>query len=192
MSLHPTRRDFLALGGASAITVWLGTDPRAFKRALDATRSAAEGHPVQFEVLTAEQAEDLEAIAAQIIPSDDDVPGAREAKAIVFIDRSLASFASGQLDQILEGLAELNGRVVARGGEATRFAQLRADDQVTLLIEIEDTPFFWRVRSSTLVGTFAHPNWGGNHEGTGYEILGFDPRFIWQPPFGEYDAEVRG
>ncbi len=29
-----------------------------------------------------------------------------------------------------------------------------------------------------------------NFEGAGYKILGFEPRFVWQPPFGDYDAEV--
>ena len=35
---------------------------------------------------------------------------------------------------------------------------------------------------------FADPSWGGNREQAGWKLLGFDPRGIWQPPFGAYDA----
>lgn len=44
-----------------------------------------------LEVLTAEEAETLEAICDALIPSDEHGPGAKEARAIHYIDRSLAS-----------------------------------------------------------------------------------------------------
>src|SRR5262245_36499531 len=43
--------------------------------------------------LTAAEAADIEAVAAQIIPTDDS-PGAREAGVVYFIDRALATFFS--------------------------------------------------------------------------------------------------
>ena len=46
----------------------------------------------KLEVLTAEQARQVEAIACQIIPTDD-LPGAREAGVVYFIDRALKTFA---------------------------------------------------------------------------------------------------
>ena len=189
MTHETSRRDFLALGGSAAAAVWLG-DPDSLRRALEAARRVAQGDPVQYEVLTPEQAEDLEAVSAQIIPSDDDLPGAREARVIVFLDRALNSHASGQRESLLHGLAELNTQVAAGATGATRFSALTNDQQVELLQEVEDTPFFRQMRFLTVVGTFAHQNWGGNYEGAGYRILGFEPRFLWQPPFGEYDAEV--
>ena len=48
----------------------------------------------KFDFFTPEEAVEVEAIAARIIPTDD-TPGAREAGVIYFIDRSLVTFASG-------------------------------------------------------------------------------------------------
>lgn len=157
-----------------------------------AAREAEQGEPVRYDVLTANQAADLEAIAAQIIPTDDDLPGAKEARAVVFIDRALATFQAGQKDSLIEGLDDLNGRALERWPGAGRFAELSASRQHELLVEIEQAPFFQQVLFGTLVGTFAHPQWGGNYEGAGWQILGFEPRFVWQPPFGDYDAEEMG
>ena len=184
-----SRREFLAATGALAAG-WLGTDPRAFMQAMAAARTVEQGEPVRYDVLTLDQAADLEAITAQIIPTDDDLPGAKEARAVVFIDRALATFQAGQKESLIEGLDDLNGRAAVRWPGAGRFAELSPSRQHELLVEIEKTPFFQQVRFGTLVGTFAHPQWGGNYEGAGYKILGFEPRFVWQPPFGEYDAEV--
>ena len=190
MNHETSRRDFLALGGGALTAVWLGSDPKSFHRAMVAARKAAEGRQIDWEVFTVEQAADVEAITAQIIPSDAQLPGAREARAVVFIDRSLSSHASGSRDLVLDGLAELNAQVASGGSGASRFAELDGGQQIALLREIEDTPFFGQMSFSTIIGTFGHPSWEGNFEGAGYKILDFEPRFLWQPPFGEYDAEV--
>ncbi len=188
---YASRREFLAATGTMA-GLWLGTDPDAFFSALEASRAASRGEQVVYEVLTAAQAADLDAIAAQIIPSDDDLPGAREARAVVFIDRALSGFMAGQKDFLLEGLDDLNGTVTERWPASGRFAGLTEEQQHGLLTEIEDEPFFGAVRFGVLTGMFAHPDWGGNYEGAGWKLLGFEPRFAWQPPFGEYDAEEMG
>lgn len=189
MPRETSRRDFLALGSSAAAAMWLG-DPQSVQRALEAAQRAAQGGPVQYEVLTPEQAEDLDAVSAQIIPSDDELPGAHEARVVVFLDRALNSHASDQRESLLGGLAELNTQVVQGTTGATRFSDLTSDQQVAMLHGVEETEFFRQMQFLTVVGTFAHPNWGGNYEGAGYKILGFEPRFVWQPPFGEYDAEV--
>ena len=51
-------------------------------------------------------AREIEALAAQIIPSTDG-PGAHEAGVVYFIDRALKSFAADTLDQYRAGMAEL-------------------------------------------------------------------------------------
>ncbi len=172
----------MAATGALA-AAWIGTDSAAFAAALRATRIAQSGTPVEWEALTPEQAEDLDAMAAHIIPTDD-LPGAREARAVVFIDRALATFQSGQKQSIVDGLLDLNRRAGAR------FSTVPESRQLELLQQIEETQFFGRVRSGVVTGMFANPAWGGNMDGAGWKVLGFEPRYIWRPPFGAYDAEV--
>ena len=65
-------------------------------------------HAVQtkpgFSVLTPEMASKIEALTSAIIPSDDG-PGAREAGVVYFIDRALATFDAGKLEEYRAGLA---------------------------------------------------------------------------------------
>jgi gluconate 2-dehydrogenase gamma chain len=177
-----SRRQFLGLTGAAA-AAWLGTDPMAFWDAVSAARRASTGGPVQFDVFTAEQAEDLDALAEQILPADD-LPGAHDARVVVYIDRALGSFQSQMKDPIIDGVADLN----RRGG--ARYSTLSDARQKELVTEIEETPFFSQIRIAVLVGMVANPAWGGNYDEAGWRMLGFVPRFRWRPPFGDYDAEV--
>ncbi len=188
--IGPNRREFLASTGVLAAS-WLGTDREAWFRALEAQRAAARGEQVAYEVLTAEQAADFDAIAAQIIPSDDELPGAREARVIVFIDRALGDYMAGQAEALLDDLDDLNRQVSERWG-TERFSELNDERQIELLQEIENGGFFQQVRAAVLIGMFAHPDHGGNYDGAGWGLLGFEPRYFWRPPFGEYDAEVTG
>jgi len=62
--------------------------PGILAAAEHAHQAANAKTPVKFQVLTAAQAKDVEAIAAQIVPSDE-LPGAREAGVVYFIDQAL-------------------------------------------------------------------------------------------------------
>lgn len=165
------RRAFLQAGALSGFAFV------ACDRAPDAPATGAVPLP------PAERA-DLEAIAARILPSDDGTTGATEAGVIVFIERMLTTVYIDRRPLIDEGLADLTRRA---GGS---FAALPADRQDTLLREIEKTPFFDALRYLTICGMFGDPSWGGNRERAGWKLLGFDPRAIWQPPFGAYDAVI--
>ena len=57
---------------------------------------------------------------------------------------------------------------------------------------VEQTPFFERMRLLTLVGMFAMPKYGGNRDGIGWKLLGFQDQHIFQPPFGYYDRDYPG
>ena len=83
-----SRRQFLAASGAAAAAVWVAAEARDL---LAAGMHAAQA--TRFEVLSPADAADLEAATAQIIPTDA-TPGAREARVIYFIDKSLATFAT--------------------------------------------------------------------------------------------------
>jgi gluconate 2-dehydrogenase gamma chain len=184
------RRAFLGASCAALASAWLAADPAKLRVSLaHAARARSNPAADAFQVFTPEQAGDVEAIAAQIVPTDD-LPGAREAGALYFIDHSLATWAAEQRAPFLRGLEKLNQEVRRRRPEAARFAALSSDTQVELLRAVEPTPFFQMARFFTIAGTFANGSWGGNHDKVGWRILGFEDRFAWEPPFGDYDAEA--
>ena len=187
-----SRRAFIAASAAAAGSIWLAASPGQLRASLDhARRALREGSQQPFEVLTTEQASDIDAIASQIIPTDD-LPGAHEAGAVHFIDHSLTTFAQDQREQMLSGLAAFNTLVTQAHPEATHFAQLTALQQLEFLRGHDGTPFFQQMRGAVLVAVFSNPIWGGNQGKAGWRILGFDDRGVWQPPFGWYDARVNG
>ena len=182
------RRAFLAASCSALASAWLAADPDELRASLAYARERAAAPGPSWDFLTPDQAADVDAIAAQIIPTDD-LPGAREAGAVHFVDHSLATWAHGQRDQCASGLDELNREARHRWPGAGRFASLSSERQIELLHAVEQTPFFQTMRFMTIAGTFADPSWGGNHDKIGWRILGFEDRYVWQPPFGDYDAD---
>src|SRR2546425_3001686 len=154
-----------------------------------AARAPRSTAPLPWDVLTPEQAADLDAIAAQIFPTDD-TPGAREARVVNFMARSLATWAAQQREPLIHGLDELNGEVERRWPGTKRFGNLAPEHQLELLGSQEQTPFFQQMRFATLVGMFSLPSYGGNADKAGWRVIGFEDRYAWQPPFGDYDAEA--
>lgn len=184
-----TRRDFLWTGASGVSAAWLATAlPAIASAACDAADRAREGGPPR--VLTPEEAVELEAIAARIIPGDASDPGAREAGVVHFIDRAFETFMAGGEADAREGLAALERRAREAYPEAERFSELTPDRQDELLREIESEPFFARMRFLTVVGMFAMPSYGGNRDESGWRLLGFVNRGSWGPPFGHYDEEA--
>jgi len=187
-----SRRDFLAASAAALASLWLTADPREVQASLrHAAHAMGSPQPLAFQVFSPEEAADVEAIAAQIIPTDDS-PGAREAKVVYFIDHSLANWASATKGDFSKGLAELNAEVEKRWPGTGRFAKLASARQIELLTDWEKQkkPFFESARSATLSGMFSNPSYGGNADKIGWNLLGFEDRFAWQPPFGSYDADL--
>ncbi len=187
-----SRRAFLAASAAAAGGIWLAASPEELKASLDHARRAVQRDAQQpFEVLTSDQAADIDAIASQIIPTDD-LPGAHEAGAVHFIDHSFTTFAQDQREQMLGGLAAYNTLVAQAHPEVTHFAQLAPAQQLEFLHGHDRTPFFQQLRGAVLVAVFSNPSWGGNRDKAGWRILGFEDRYAWQPPFGWYDARANG
>ncbi len=189
MSDQVTRRAFLAAAGAAG-AVWLAADPDLVQAAVaHARRQAAAPPPHRFDVLTPEQAADLEAVSMRIFPTDE-TPGAREAGVIHFIDRSLSTYAADQKGMMITGLGDLNTQVKAKWPGAARFSALTAVQQDEILKEIEKSPFFGAMRFVSAVGMFGNSSYGGNQGQVGWKLIGFESHGINQPPFGYYDAEV--
>lgn len=176
------RRAFLAFSGSAFAALFLAADAEEVRAALRYARTAAAASPTPaWDYLTIEQAADVIAITSQIIPSDGDGPGAREAGVVFFVDRALATWAADQREPFTKGLDELNSNA------GRRFARLSTEEQSRLLRDSEKTPFFQMMRTTTITGFLADPSLGGNKNKAGWKHIGFDDRFLWQPPFGDYD-----
>jgi gluconate 2-dehydrogenase gamma chain len=178
-----TRRAFLVDVGRAATATWLSLQLP--------TLAALEGctSPVTpYSGLTPAELRAMEAFAAQIIPSVQGAPGAVELGAVQFVDRALGEpfFAAG-VPVVRAGLADLDARARAFG-ERHGFASLDAEQQETLLREIEQGDFFKTARTLVLIGAFGDPSHGGNRDGAGWIMLGMDHRPSYTPPFGYYDA----
>ena len=141
-------------------------------------------------VLPAREARDLDALTALILPTDD-APGAREARSVDFITRGLSTFAQDQQPLFERGLADLAARAGARAGAGKTFADLDGETQLALAKELEGekSEFFEAVRVATIAGFLANPEYGGNVDKVGWKLIGFEDRFGWQAPFGDYDRD---
>src|SRR5215212_8948377 len=183
-----SRRDFLVrslsgVGAAWAVANYAGIeDAYAFVQ-----QSARSAQPATFAFFTPAQAADVEAMAAQIIPTDA-TPGAREARVIIFIDRILNTFEKGAQANYTKGLTELTAQTRQLYPSATAFSALTSDQQIKVLTAIEKTPFFNQVRTHTITGFFAAPIHGGNANKVGWKLVNYDDSLNHKPPFGYYDA----
>jgi gluconate 2-dehydrogenase gamma chain len=187
--IPPTRRQFLIGSLTGASSLWLATHWPAILAAHEHARQAAEsGQPAKFDFFSPQQAAEIEAMAAQIIPTDD-TPGAREARVIYFIDRALTTFDRNQQTLYIQGLNHLLAKTSELIPNAAKFSNLSTAQQVQVLSALEKTPFFAEVRLHTIMGFLANPEYGGNHDQIGWKLIGFTDEHSFQPPFGYYDQD---
>ncbi|MGI9250351.1 MAG: gluconate 2-dehydrogenase subunit 3 family protein [Pseudohongiellaceae bacterium] len=180
----PARRAFLRgmadAAKGSALVLTLPAILTACDQANEARRIDAP-----FINLTADEVTELRAIAARIMPTDD-TPGAEEAGVIYFMDKVLTD--PEQLATLQDGLANLQRQARRRhGGEA--FHLLNETQQDELLRDIETGTFFRTLRFLTMAGMFCLPEYGGNRELAGYQMLAFEARHAWTPPFGNFEGQ---
>jgi hypothetical protein len=174
--MSDSRRKFLLKSVSATSAAWLAANWPAQVAA--AEKAQAMG---AFTFFSRTQAADVDAMAAQIYPSDS-TPGAKEAQVIYFIDLALVTFAQDKQDIYAKGLADLTAKT---GGKP--FGSLPSDQQIALLTSIEKTPFFKTVRDHTIMGMFAAPQHGGNFRKVGWTQIGFDDSLNFRAPFGAYD-----
>jgi gluconate 2-dehydrogenase gamma chain len=162
---------------------WAGIlDAKAF-----AEQAGGEQRP-EFAFFTNEQAADVDAMASQIIPTDE-TPGAHEARCVYFIDCALTTFLRESQPTYTEGLKAVGAKTKEMFPDATSFATLTSSQQIQLLTAIEDSRFFTAVRTHTVLGMFASPAHGGNYNEVGWKLIGYEDTLNFQPPFGYYDAQ---
>jgi len=144
------------------------------------------------------EARTVDALAGRILPGDASDPGAREAGAVVYIDRALAGAYDYLQPLYQSGVRDLDQLSRERHGGA--FAELSEDRQDDVLSEldvvVETLPtehgaepeengdvrdprhgrlsyFFAVVREHVLQGTFCDPMYGGNRDTVGWKLVGF-------------------
>lgn len=174
----PGRRNLLkgaGLVGAAA----LGGSGRLIAQEPAPARN--EPPPVReaLEVLTAAEVETLEVICDCLIPSDENGPGAREARAAHYIDSALAGPDTDDLEAFRIGLAAIED--YARNVRGKPFAQLIRDRQDSILLALQQNKldgfmpsaagFFNLLRNHTINGTFCDPYYGGNRDFVGWDMI---------------------
>jgi gluconate 2-dehydrogenase gamma chain len=142
---------------------------------------AATAQLEALETLTAAEADTLEAIVARLIPSDENGPGATEARAAHYIDRALSGPLRSSREAYAAGLAGIDAFAQSKKGAV--FARLAPSDQDAVLTDMERNvatgfvpnaaSFFNLVRAHTIQGTFCDPYYGGNANFVGWDLIGF-------------------
>ena len=181
-----SRRQFVIRSLSGIGSAWLTLHWPAILAARDHAHAGAQ---VALQFLSSEQAIEIEAAAARIIPSDE-TPGAREARVVYFIDRALVTFERDKQPAYTRGLTDLENKTRSLFPQADKFSNLSQAQQVQLLAAIEQTEFFELLRVHTIIGFLARPEYGGNHGEVGWKLIGFENKGVYSPPFGYYDAEI--
>ncbi len=185
-----SRRDLLRTASAvGAAAVAGGGEAAAQAPAAAATPAAAAAAAARpreaYETLTAREADMLEAIVARLIPSDANGPGAIEARAAHYIDRSLAGALHAEIDAYRAGFAAFDR--YCRMSRGKPFVELPPGDQDSVLIDVESgaatgtgagfagssAAFFTMVKQHTWQGMFGDPYYGGNADFVGWDLLGY-------------------
>ena len=182
-----SRRELLKragfVGAAAAVPVGVFAPALAAAPAPAAPAPSAAAAPAResLETLTAAEADTLEAIVARLIPTDENGPGAAEARAAHYIDRALAGALASSRKAYSAGLVAVD--TYAQASKGAPFAKLAARDQDAVLTDMErnvatgftpnSSTFFNLVRAHTLQGMFCDPYYGGNANFVGWDLIGY-------------------
>jgi len=207
-SSSSARRDFLQLLSGTFGAAWVTANWPALVSAAEHAHQAVKSGKTALEVLTQEQARELDALTACIIPTDA-TPGAREAGVLYFIDHALKTFASDCVPNYERGLKEVQNLTAELFPGVTRFSaaaeeqklkvltHLSADSEKEMSSQRRHTPsdtgdFFKTLRLHTVMGFLVDPEGGGNRDFVGWKTIGRDPAHSFSPPFGFYDKDYPG
>jgi gluconate 2-dehydrogenase gamma chain len=201
------RRAFLVRAGAGFSAAWVTANwPALLSAAKHAHHAAQAAKPPKLEFLTPEQAIEIDAISSRIIPTDD-LPGAREAGVVYFIDRGLATFAADDQKTYREGLPELQARVNEMFPGLQKFSAATPEQQDEILHSFDENAkpsrrpfrarpgaqnFFETLREHTIAGFLIDPDYAGNDSGSGWKVIGREREHAFQAPFGYYDKDYPG
>jgi gluconate 2-dehydrogenase gamma chain len=155
-----------------------------------ATAAEAQGGTT-LRFFSANEAITIDALVAQIIPTDE-TPGAREMGVLRFIDYALAGFLSPLAPTFRTRLADFEANCRAAHAGVHEFAALTIEQQIAWLREVEHTPFFESLQQLTVLGALTMPQYGGNRNGLGWQLIGFKDLHAFTSPYGYYDRDYPG
>jgi gluconate 2-dehydrogenase gamma chain len=186
-----TRREFLSKSGGILGGAWLASHwPEIARAHGEARAQLASGTPT-LSFFTAGEAETFTAIAAQIVPSDGS-PGAREAGVVYFADLVCRGALAEEAKTLKHDLGAFESDFRKRYPVFASFATAHAPLQEAHLHTVEQGEFFGFVHFLTVLGLLTLPEYGGNRDGVGWKLIGFDDAHVFQPPFGHYDRDYPG
>src|SRR5712692_5904470 len=202
-----SRRRFLLEASTGVSAIWLSANwPDILAAANDARKTAQSTAARKFECFSTEEANEIDAITARIIPTDD-TPGAREAGVVYFIDRALTTFAFDTQKTCRNGLPELQAKAHVMFPSVEKFSAATPQQQDKLLQSFDQhgeavrrpfrsppgaQSFFETVRAHTIMAFLIDPDSGGNNESVGWKVIGRERQHMFQPPFGYYDKDYSG
>jgi gluconate 2-dehydrogenase gamma chain len=205
-----SRRGFLSQSLTGISAAWISAHwPAMLSAASHARHAAQSASSAKFEFFSPEQAAEIDAISARIIPTTD-TPGAHEAGVVFFIDRALVTFAKDDQKTYAAGLPDLQGQVSEMFPGTTKFSGANPEQQDQILQSLDDQgagargrpfrqrvgaqTFFETLRAHTVMGFLIDPDSDrrGNRDGVGWKVIGREPEHMFQPPFGYYDKDYPG
>jgi gluconate 2-dehydrogenase gamma chain len=185
-----TRREALITGsaaiagaaiGAGIVELASGSHQSAVAAAPSSEFSATDSP----QVLTMTEVVVLQAVLDRLIPSDQNGPGAKEAKVWRYIDINLGGQYASLQPMYSQGLAALDRYAQQSQGKA--FSRLDAAQQDQILKGMEagtgpggaaGKPFFRTLRNHALEGMFGDPAHGGNAGFVGWQLIGYPGPYL--------------
>ncbi len=204
-----SRRNFLRHGCSGAGALLLSSHLSAIVSAAAHARSSMQpGTAAKLEFFTPAEAAEIDALTARIIPTDD-MPGAREAGVVYFIDRALTTFSVDDQKTYRDGLLDLQEHVHAALPAVAKFSAATPEQQDEILRTLDNKQssggrafrpraaaknFFETLRVHTILGFVIDPDSSefGNRDGAGWKVIGREREHMFQPPFGYYDKDYAG
>jgi gluconate 2-dehydrogenase gamma chain len=207
MTIDNNRRDFLLRSCSGLTAVWLSANwPALLSAAAHAHNAAQSPAASKLEFFTTDQAKEIDAITARIIPTDE-TPGAHEAGVAYFIDRALTTFAIDNQKIYREGLPEMHARTHELFSGLDKFSAATPEQQDQVLHSFDEQApgdrrpyrpraaaqsFFDTLRLHTIVAFLLDPDAGGDPNGIGWKVIDRERQHMFQPPFGYYDKNYPG
>ena len=156
-------------------------------------------NPYRF--FTVDEAKCVIALSEQIIPADDEWPGATYAGVINYIDKQLVEVFIEDQSKYREGILALQLTCQQMIGKA--FEELEFDVQTEFLYKIEKnevngdawhdykpSDFFGMIISHTMQGFYSSPRHGGNRNYLSYRMLDLDyPLIVGQNRYRGVNGE---